>query len=601
MAMLQYNQEAGMYITVSGKGASKVVQIKEDTRIPGTSKKKSKVLKTLGKYSDMLAEDPDFLQKLKAEMRQRTVEQKASRTPITVQLTSDPVLQPSDVTASYRFGHAIVQRLWSVLGLDTFFDSIVTRRNKKAIQAALFYLAAHRLSHPDSVLATTQDQYTAAGLVPVGLDVFYQVLDVLAGHKSALIEHLAAYSERNTQRERAHAFYDVTTYAFESTKWGELRLFGFSKDHKSNEVQVVMGLLIDNQGLPISYELFPGSTMDQNTLVDSVQSLKELYRLDEITVVADRGLNGKDNIVYLQKEGHHFVIGYTLKRSPEDMKALVFTDPGSWVVEQADRQTGEVLYKSRTVIQSLGVKVLLSEDEKPRTQGKRGRPIKYKTIEIPVSVHLTWSRKRALKDAADRQRVIDRLKKKLAKPSLLKAALKRGGNQYLAMDFDTDNCHLDEHKIAEAEKFDGYYAIMTDRMELSASEAVSIYKGLWKIEESFRILKTDLQARPVFVWNDDHIKGHFALCYLSLYMIRLLQHRLEQEGVSFSAEQIMEGMNSPLALVQGTYPKMVVTPTQIPQSYLEMATILGLPNLMTNMTLTQFRSATKLDLLVNLR
>ncbi|NLV84979.1 MAG: transposase, partial [Spirochaetales bacterium] len=215
-------------------------------------------------------------------------------------------------------------------------------------------------------------------------------------------------------------------------------------------------------------------------------------------------------------------------------------------------------------------------------------------------VHLTWSRKRALKDATDRQRVLDRLQKKLAKPSLLKASLKRGGNQYLTLDIDTDHCRLDEHKIAEAEQYDGYYAVMTDRMELSTSEVVSIYKGLWRIEESFRILKTDLQARPVFVWSDTHVQGHFALCYLSLYMIRLLQHRLEQQGMNFSAEQIMEGMHNPLALVQGTYPSMVVTPTKIPQSYLEMAKMLELPNLMTNMTLTQFRSATKLDLSVNL-
>ena len=598
--MVQSHQEVDMYITVSGKGASRVVQIKEDARIPGTSRKKSKVLRTLGKYSDMLAEDPDFLEKLKAEMRRKTLEQKASRTPITVQLASDPILCDSDVTASYRFGHAIVKRLWSILDLDAFFDTVVDKRNKKAIEAALFYLSAHRLSEPDSVLATTRDQHGAAGLVPVGLDVFYQVLGVLAEHKTALIEHLASYSEKHTQRERAHAFYDVTTYAFESTKWGELRLFGFSKDHKSQEVQVVMGLLIDNQGLPISYELFPGNTMDQNTLVESVRSLKELYHLDEITVVADQGLNGKENLVYLQEEGHHFVIGYTLKRASEEMKALVFADSDSWKAESTDAETGDVLHKSRTVVQSLGVKVLLSGQEKPQAAGKRGRPRMYKTVEIPVNVHLTWSRNRALKDATDRQRVLDRLRKKLAKPSLLKASLKRGGNQYLTLDIDTDHCRLDEHKIAEAEQYDGYYAVMTDRMELSTSEVVSIYKGLWKIEESFRILKTDLQARPVFVWSDAHVQGHFALCYLSLYMIRLLQHRLEQQGMNFSAEQIMEGMHNPLALVQGTYPSMVVTPTKIPQSYLEMAKMLGLSNLMTNMTLTQFRSATKLDLSVNL-
>lgn len=183
---------------------------------------------------------------------------------------------------------------------------------------------------------------------------------------------------------------------------------------------------------------------------------------------------------------------------------------------------------------------------------------------------------------------------------LRKFTFRLQGNHYLIMDIDVDNCYLDEYKIAEAAKYDGYYAIMTDRMELSSSEVVSIYKGLWKIEESFRVLKTDLQTHPVFVWSDDHIKGHFALCYLSLYMIHLLQYLLKQEGKQFSAEQqIMKGTNSPLALVQGSYPKLVITPTQIPQSYLEMARILGLPNLMTKMTLTQFRSSTKLDLSVN--
>lgn len=589
-----------MYITISGRGKARVVQVKHDTRIPGTKKKSSKVLQTLGNYEAMLAEDPDFLAKLRQEYKQRTLNQKASSTPITVQLACDPIIDAHDVTASYSFGHAIVKRLWTMLDLDTFFTAHADKKNIKAVKAALFYLTAHRLSHPDSVLATSVDQHAAAGIVTVSRDVFYSVLDVLADNKEALIEHLASYSEKHTKRERAHAFYDVTTYAFESTKWGELRLFGFSKDHKNQEVQVVMGLLIDNQGLPISYELFPGNTMDQNTLTDSVQSLKELYHLDEITVVADRGLNGKDNLIYLQNEGHHFVIGYTLKRASEHMKALALSDPKGWIVEATDPETGETTYRSKTVSEMLEVKVLLTDEELKAQKGRKGRPRKYKTVEIPIQVHLTWSRNRAVKDASDRQRVLNKLKKRLDDPSKLKAALQKGGNQYLTLDIDLSKCKLDEARVAEAAKYDGYYAVMTDRTELTTSEVVSIYGGLWKIEESFRVLKTDLQARPVFVWSDNHIKGHFALCYLSLFMIRLLQYRLEKEGVSYSAEQIMDGLNSPLALVQGNYPKVVITPTRVPQAYLEMARLLGLPNLMTNMSLTQFRSATKLDLSDNL-
>jgi transposase len=280
-----------------------------------------------------------------------------------------------------------------------------------------------------------------------------------------------------------------------------------------------MGLLIDNQGLPISYELFPGNTMDQNTLTDSVQSLKELYHLDEITVVADQGLNGKDNLIYLQNEGHHFVIGYTLKRASEHMKALALSDPKGWIVEATDPETGETTYRSKTVSEMLEVKVFLTEEELKAQKGRKGRPRKYKTVEIPIQVHLTWSRNRAVKDAADRQRVLNKLKKRLEDPSKLKAALQKGGNQYLTLDIDLSKCKLDEARVAEAAKYDGYYAVMTDRTELTTSEVVLIYGGLWKIEESFRVLKTDLQARPVFVWSDNHIKGHFVLCCLSLFMI----------------------------------------------------------------------------------
>lgn len=137
---------------------------------------------------------------------------------------------------------------------------------------------------------------------------------------------------------------------------------------------------------------------------------------------------------------------------------------------------------------------------------------------------------------------------------------------------------------------------------MHTTEAVmTLYRGQWKIEESFRVLKTDLQARPVFVWTDSHIRGHFALCFMSLSIIRYLQYLLMQQSgmrVLF-AEEIMEAIHEPLALVQGSIRKYIVTPTNVPQSYLDIADMLKLPKLLQNMTLTKFRSATKLDLLKN--
>ena len=587
-----------MYVAITGLGKARVVQFREDTRIPGTKKKKTRVVKTIGNYERMLAEDPNIITKLKAEAAEITRKKKDSSAPMTIQVPVVDVTSPDVVVPSFRFGHALVKQLWSNMALDEFFLQNCGKRNASAVTKALLYLVTRRCADPSSIHASASKQASYAGIEPLGLDVLYDVLDVLSGQKEAVIQHLASFFENNTLRKGPEAYYDVTTYAFESTRWGELRMFGFSKDHKNNEVQVVMGLLLDNNGIPITYELFSGNTMDQSTLTRSVDKLKALYRLDKITVVADRGLNSGSNLEYLSAGGHDFVISYTLKRSPDAFKELVWEKDG-WQ-DVVDPKTGEITFQSKVVEQALETKVPINPEA--HTEKKRGRPKKHNIEKIPVKIHLTWSAKRAAKDRSDRERMIERLKKRLDKPYQLKAAIKRGCNQFMQMELDTADWKLDEARIAEAARYDGYYAVITNNLNLSTEQVSTIYGGLWKIEESFRILKTDLRACPVFVWNDEHIKGHFAMCFISLCMLRYAQYLLgkaNQENVS--AARIMEAIHEPLVLVQGEYPNNVVTPTQVPQTYLDLAMILKLPVLQTNMTLTKFRSCTKLDLTVNLK
>jgi transposase len=588
-----------MYVAITGSGKARVIQFREDTRIPGTKKKKTSVVKTIGNYERMLAEDPDIIAKLKAEAAELTKAKKDSSAPVILQVRSEDILSVQDVVPSFRFGHALVKQLWSSMALDTFFLQNCGRRNASAVAQALFYLVTHRCADPSSIHSCASHQASFAGLEPLGLDVLYGVLDVLSEQKEAVIEHLANFFEKKTSRKGPEAYYDVTTYAFESTRWGELRMFGFSKDHKHNEVQVVMGLLLDNNGIPITYELFPGNTMDQSTLTRSIEKLKRLYRLDKITVIADRGLNSGSNLEYLCEDGHDFVISYTLKRSPDAFKELVWHEDG-WQ-DQVNPETGEIFFQSKVVEQTLEVKVPLAPEDS-RTEKKRGRPKKYSKEKIPVKIHLTWSAKRAAKDRSDRERMLEKLRKRLDKPCQLKAAIKRGCNQFLQMELDTNGWKLNEAKIEEAARYDGYYAVITNNLDLSTEQVCAIYSGLWRIEESFRILKSDLRARPVFVWNDEHIKGHFAMCFLSLCILRYAQYLLgdaHQENVS--AARIMGAIHEPLALVQGEYPNNVVTPTQVNQTYLDLAAILKLPVLKTNMTLTKFRSCTKLDLSINLK
>jgi len=588
-----------MYVAITGSGKYRVIQFREDTHIPGTHKKKIHVVKTIGNYERMLAEDPDIIEKLKEEARALTAQKKASQKPITVELSSQEITSPDDVTASFRFGHALVKQIWQRMALDILFREQCSKRNADAVERAIYYLTAHRLADPASILASNRDQENYAGLTPLGLDVFYQVLDTLSQHKEVVIAHLNRFFEKNTHRQGPEAYYDVTTYAFESTKWGELRMFGFSKDHKNNEVQVVMGLLLDNNGIPITYELFPGNTMDQNTLTRAVERLKEKYHLKKIVIVADRGLNGGDNLEFLYREGHDFVISYTLKRSSQELKAMALDTEGWSMI--TDVESGIIHSKAKILKQVLKVKIPMAAEESTASK-KRGRPRKYELVEIPVNIHLTWTAKRAAKDKADRERMIEKLKKRLDKPYQLKADLKRGRNQYLKLDVDTEGCCLDEDKIAEAERYDVYYAVITNNLDYTTEEVTKIYGGLWQIEETFRVLKTDLRARPVFVWSDDHIQGHFMLCYLCLSILRYSQYLLlHEKKEKISASNIMEAFSNPLAIVLGTYPNNVVTPTRIPRVYLQLSEVLGLPPLKTNMTLTNFRAATKLDLSLNLK
>lgn len=587
-----------MYVAVTGSGKSRVIQFREDTHIPGTRKKKTHVVKTIGNYERMLEEDPDIIAKLKTEAARLTREKKSEEAPVTLEVPVGDILNPDDVVPSFQFGHALVRQIWRQMDLDTFFETKSGKRNAEIVAQAIYYLAAHRCAEPGSVRACAQDLPNYAGLRQVSLDSLYGVLSILSEQKSAVVEHMSRFFERRSNRQGPEAFYDVTTYSFESTRWGELRMFGFSKDHKNNEVQVVMGLLLDNNGIPITYELFPGNTIDQNTLVQSVDKLKKLYRLEKITVVADRGLNSGSNLEYLCGKGHDFVISYTLKRAPQAFKELVWSESG-W---EDDCSDGDVTtFRSKAVEDSLKVRLPISESERT-LNGKRGRPRMFREAEIPVKIHLTWSAKRAEKDRADRERMLVRLRKKLDKPCQLKASIRRGCNQFLHMELDTDSWSLDEAKIEEAARYDGYYAVITNNLELDTKSVCKIYGGLWKIEESFRILKSDLRARPVFVWTDEHIKGHFAMCFISFCILRYAQYLLEREKhVSVSASTIMEAIREPLVLVQGKFPRCIVTPTRISQTYLDLANILGMSNMKTNMTLTKFRACTKLDLSINLK
>lgn len=588
-----------MYVSITGRKGYEQVEIKESVRIPGTNKKKQMTVKRCGSLKALTAKDPNYIENLKEKLKQEREDRKRDKT-INFVTTPKEIGNIADQRPSFHFGHMIVKKLWETMKLDSFFDKQVTKRNKEECINAIYNLLASRLGDPISILQTSKKQEKKAGIKEVSLDVLYSALDVLNENKDELIKHLSSFFEKNTKRDLSTVSYDVTNYYFESQEEGELRLFGFSKEHKTNEVIVVMGLLIDSNGIPVTMRLFPGNTMDQNTLQDSIDSLRELYGFKRITVIADRGMNSKENLVFLSSSDQHFLISYTLKKASEEIKEQSLSNDWQDLVINDD---GEITNATKVMDTVVKAKVALTEKEieaikeEKKLKGEKGRTPKYKTIEVKAKLHVSYNLKRAEKDAYDRERAIAKARKKLENGTASQS-IKYGVNKYMLFSEELKAVGIYEDRISEEAKWDGLYAIITDNTELTSKEVFSIYKTQWKIEECFRILKTDLNARPVHVYKDEHIYGHFILCYLALCIIRYLQYWLKTEHkIEMSASRIMECIEEPRAVVMGEMPKVIIVPTDLSEDFLLLLNKLGFRKLETEMTPTRFKAITKLNLL----
>ncbi len=588
-----------MYVAVVGAEPYKYVEIRQDVYDPSTGKTNHIVVERVGRLSKLLKEDPMFVDKLKADISDK---RKAGQSSKTIQAVYTPkdIKEVKDQNKSYAFGHMIVQKLWKMMKLDTFLEKSITAKNKSELIQGVYTLLSSRLGSPTSIRGTSQKQKEMAGVSEITMDVLYSVLDVFADNREELLKHLSKFFQKNTSRKMDTVSYDVTNYYFESQKPGEFRLFGYSKEHKNNEVLVVMGLLIDSNGIPVTMKLFPGNTMDQNTLQDSVDELEKLYGFDSITVIADRGMNSGENLVFLTNKNHHFLISYTLKKATKEIKEQSLK--GDWDYIEENRETGEITFASKILDTKVKAKIAYTEEdlaalmEERKKEKKKGRLPKYKTVEVDAKLHVTYDSKRAKKDAEDRERQIEKVLKRVSKRGV-GSITKYGANKYLNIEVKEGETTLDQNKIDEDSQWDGYYAIITDKTELTSKEVGELYHGQWKIEECFRVLKTDLEARPVYVWKDEHIHGHFMMCYVALCMIRYLQYYLRSNcSLEISAGRIMDAINAPRAVITGTYPQMIVIPTCVTEDFLTIIDKLGHTKLKSEMTLVNFRTVTGLDL-----
>lgn len=462
----------------------------------------------------------------------------------------------------------IVQRLWDLFDFDSIFKACLKDRDMQFDVARMVKLMlADRLQCPCSKKRTYERQGKYRCSDAIQLHHLYRALDLLADSKELVEKKLFGKNTELFDMCVDAVFYDVTTLYFESERADLLRNFGYSKDKKHDEVQVVLGLLVDINGRPIGYDVFPGNFYEGHTLSIAIDKLKHRFNIDKIVVVADRGMLSSDNLEYLMDSGYEFIISARLRKMPGAIqKEVLDIDTYASVADTSDEEycpinkykvyvpenvfgpvigglmlehPAEQVYKeirnvTKYVYDSHLVQKLRDFRKQPYSKATREELLVAIERYCSQRLILTWSEKRARRDQAKRELLIARARELLKAPP--ENLAQKGPKRYLKA--GSKEWTLDLRKIDNDRRWDGFYGIYTNNKRLNWETVLGHYRGLWRVEESFRIFKTHLETRPMFHWSDSRIRGHLMLCFIAFLFERTIENTLRKQGITNSPDKI---------------------------------------------------------------
>jgi len=432
------------------------------------------------------------------------------------------------------YGYKFLEAVYQALGISDFIRTYVKTSGVRvgySIDEIFKYLVLLRLLAPDSKRASVQRQSAFYGWEPeMELPDVYRALDHLAAFDVELQRHLDDRIKTLIGRDLKYAFYDVTNYFFDidfPDGDGELRQKGVSKEHRVDPI-VQMGLFIDGNGLPVSMSLFPGNTSDTLTLQPVMFDVKKAYGLQRLVVVADKGLNSTKNIDFICRDGDGYVVSQVLRGGKGNRYQKALFDETGYVWNQ------EGTYKSK-----LFTEEYVGKDKNDHNETRQRQVLIY------------WDKADADMTSAKRADKLERADRACRNSAY---GIKKGSQEYIREEIaDAETGELEEARKkvvrsvdrAKAEndaRLDGYFCLLTSEMDYDARKIREVYGGLWKIEESFRTLKSDLLARPVFVHTQAHIRAHFLICFVALLVLRMVQHAMGDGALS--TERIARALNA---------------------------------------------------------
>lgn len=481
-------------------------------------KQTTRVVRNLGYLDDLEKQwGEDALAKCEAIRDRMTQEHLEQTQPQT--LTIDPTeLLDKDKQYRKNIGVCVPLAYYNALGIEhAIRNACKNRKFKFDCNAVMRLLVADRLFDQKSKLSAWSNKDKWFFRSAFSEDDTYRALDALADAKQKILAAINSSIKRAGMRDLSAVFYDVTNYYFEIDEEDALRRRGVSKEHRKSPI-VQMGLLQDKNSLPITYRLFSGSTQDSQTLVPVLENLKRDYKLERVVCVADKGLNCSQNIAASVAKGDGFVFSQSVRgtKSDSELRKWVLDDSG-----YTKTQDQEFKIKSKQGHKTIHLKAQDAEDGRARD------------VDIEVKYVAFWSKKYATRARHEREKVLERARDLIKTPGAYTRATSYGAASFVKnISFDKQTgevvcgrkLSLDTEAIARAEALDGYYVIVTSEIAWSDEKILDTYRELWRIEESFKVTKSQLKTRPVHVWTQKHIEAHFLVCYVALCIARLMQN-----------------------------------------------------------------------------
>lgn len=524
-----------MYISITGNKGNQDVYIKQSYR-KDNGKTSSRIYKKLGKYNTLLEQfsgnEKELLDWAKKEAEKETLAYNHQKEKVSLSLS--PLARiPLDEERVFNIGYLFLQKICSELRIDNICRNI--RNHHKFsydFHAILTDLIYARILAPSSKLSSYKYCHSLLEPPKYSLQDLYRALSVLAEESDFIQEELYKNSNFIHSRNSKILYYDCTNYYFETEAEDGIKKYGKSKEHRPNPI-ITMGLFMDADGIPLAFDIFLGNQNEQLTLKPLEKKVIKDFNCSEFVFCSDAGLGGKSNRFLNSFGNRSYVITYSLKKMKKEERELAllptqFKVPGSnklidlRTLDESDPKVYNTIYYK----------------EYPLVTG-----------DMDETVIITYSPKYKAYQSKIRNAQIDRAKKMIQSSD--KTRKGKGSNdparfiQRTAVTEDGEIAQkniyeLDKAKILEESMYDGFYAVITN-LEGDIREIININKQRWEIEENFRIMKSEFEARPVFVRREDRIKAHFLTCFISLLAYRLLEKKLGEE---FTCSQILETLRN---------------------------------------------------------